>query len=90
MTKTKVIVTGGCGFIGSNLTKKLFDLGYDVHVVDDFSTYEGVPLDFPNELVLGPVTNELDENKVTVHKVDIRIGYDVLHKIFEIALALPD
>ena len=83
MTKTKVIVTGGCGFIGSNLTKKLFDLGYDVHVVDDFSTYEGVPLDFPNELVLGPVTNELDENKVTVHKVDIRIGYDVLHKIFE-------
>jgi len=35
--KTKVIVTGGCGFIGSHLVDRLIDLSYDVHVIDDES-----------------------------------------------------
>jgi nucleoside-diphosphate-sugar epimerase len=33
----KALVTGGCGFIGSNLTKKLVELGWQVDVVDDMS-----------------------------------------------------
>ena len=33
----KVIVTGGLGFIGSNLVDKLIQLGYDVIAVDDLS-----------------------------------------------------
>lgn len=33
----KALVTGGCGFIGSNLTKKLVKLGWQVDVVDDMS-----------------------------------------------------
>ena len=33
----KALVTGGCGFIGSNLTKKLVELGWEVDVVDDMS-----------------------------------------------------
>jgi UDP-glucose 4-epimerase len=33
----QVIVTGGCGFIGSNLVDKLVDLGYAVIVIDDES-----------------------------------------------------
>jgi len=32
------IVTGGCGFIGRNLTKKLLSLDHDVLIVDDLST----------------------------------------------------
>src|SRR3989339_30593 len=34
---TKVIVTGGAGFIGSNLTDKLIEKGYEVHILDNLS-----------------------------------------------------
>jgi nucleoside-diphosphate-sugar epimerase len=33
--KIKVIVTGGAGFIGSNLTDALVEKGFDVHVIDN-------------------------------------------------------
>ncbi len=33
----KALVTGGCGFIGSNLTKKLVKLGWQVDIIDDMS-----------------------------------------------------
>lgn len=35
--KIKVIVTGGAGFIGSNLTDALVKKGFDVHVIDNLS-----------------------------------------------------
>ena len=34
----KVLVTGGCGFIGSNLVKRLVDMEWQVDVVDDMSS----------------------------------------------------
>jgi|TARA_B110000014_G_scaffold260275_1_gene249702 UDP-glucose 4-epimerase len=34
----KVLVTGGCGFIGSHLTEKLIELGYEVTIIDNLST----------------------------------------------------
>lgn len=33
-----VLVTGGCGFIGSYFTRYFLDSGYKVHVIDDLST----------------------------------------------------
>jgi len=37
MSKIKVIVTGGAGFIGSHLTDALVKRGFDVHIIDDLS-----------------------------------------------------
>ena len=38
MSKSKVIITGGAGFIGSHLTDALVKKGLEVHVVDNLST----------------------------------------------------
>lgn len=37
MKKEKVIVTGGTGFIGSNLVDELINQGYEVHIIDNLS-----------------------------------------------------
>ncbi|MEK9174765.1 MAG: NAD-dependent epimerase/dehydratase family protein [Patescibacteria group bacterium] len=35
---SKIIVTGGAGFIGSHLTDELVKLGFEVHIIDNLST----------------------------------------------------
>ena len=52
----KVAVTGGAGFIGSNLTHRLISEGHDVVVIDDLST--------------GLISN-VDQEKSTFHQVSI-------------------
>ena len=35
---SKIAITGGAGFIGSNLARKLLAQGHEILVVDDLST----------------------------------------------------
>jgi UDP-glucose 4-epimerase len=37
-TRQKALLTGGCGFIGSHLTERLLDAGWEVYALDDLST----------------------------------------------------
>jgi len=34
----KIVVTGGAGFIGSNIVDAYLELGHEVHILDDLST----------------------------------------------------
>jgi nucleoside-diphosphate-sugar epimerase len=53
----KVVVTGGAGFIGSHLVDALIGEGYEVHVVDNYSS--------------GKYENRLNSS-ATYHEIDIR------------------
>jgi len=55
--KKKVIVTGGCGFIGSEVVKQLLDKGYDVRVVDNLSKPESQVKE-GYEFINGDLTNK--------------------------------
>ena len=72
----KVAVTGGAGFIGSNLTRRLISQGYEVVVVDDLST--------------GLISN-VDQAETTFHQVSItdanalRTALKDCHTIFHLA-----
>lgn len=64
----KVLVTGGCGFIGSNLVHELHSLGYNITVVDDLSTGDLDNLsDLPLRVVHGDAL-ALYENLTGDHK----------------------
>jgi UDP-glucose 4-epimerase len=69
----RTLVTGGAGFIGSNLVDTLIEQGHDVFVLDDFSTGKEENL------------ARAHENGVTVHRADIRNADEVLKVVQTVA-----
>ena len=60
MADSPVLVTGGAGFIGSNLVDALLAKGHAVHILDDMSTGKrcNLPMDNPKvELIEGDVAD---------------------------------
>ena len=59
----RILVTGGCGFLGSHLCRRLVNEGHDVIALDNFFTSQKSNvkdlLDKPNfEVIRGDVTKE--------------------------------
>ena len=62
----KVLVTGGAGFIGSNLVDKLVQKGHKVIVLDNFSTGRPQNLEYVAEKIQ---LNECDISKLDKHSM---------------------
>ena len=62
---TRVLVTGGAGFIGSNLTEALLKQGHSVRVLDNFSTGKRENLVFDE----GYSTLEIIEGDITEYQI---------------------
>lgn len=82
-----ILITGGAGFLGSNLAQRLIDSGHEVDVVDDLSNGEREFLppdvgfferDFADDVILRSIKNQ--EYDVVYHLAAApRVGYSVDH-----------
>ncbi|MCX6761327.1 MAG: SDR family NAD(P)-dependent oxidoreductase [Candidatus Moranbacteria bacterium] len=72
----KVLITGGAGFIGSNLAKKLLDRGDQVVIIDNFNDY------YDPSLKEARIKKFLKGYKFKLYRGDIR-DVKLLEKIFK-------
>jgi UDP-glucose 4-epimerase len=70
MKKRRVLVTGGAGFIGSNMTDELIARGFDVTIIDNESTGEKVNINPAAKYIKGDVRENKDLEKVFADKID--------------------
>jgi len=71
-----ILVTGGAGFIGSNLIEKLLKEGYEVVCLDNFNDY------YNPQIKRNNIKSFLKERNFNLVEVDVR-DKDTLKKIFE-------
>ena len=72
----KILITGGAGFIGSNLTKKLVDRGDEVVMIDNFNDY------YDPQLKEDRIKKFLKGYKFKLYRGDIR-DEKLLERIFK-------
>lgn len=71
-----ILVTGGAGFIGAHISKRLIELGYHVIIVDNFNDY------YETSLKEARIEKLLINGSFTLYRADIK-EYDTLLPIFK-------
>jgi len=66
-----ILVTGGCGFIGSNLIDKLLDLGFKVICLDNFDDF------YPKEIKIQNISSALRNKNFTLFEGDLNVQDDI-------------
>ena len=65
------LVTGGAGFIGSNLVDKLIEDGHRVLVLDDLSTGREENINEKADFVKWDITKDWNESSITIEEIDV-------------------
>ena len=73
---SKILITGGAGFIGSHVAKALLERGDEVVIIDNFNSY------YDPQLKEDRVKNLLGSYNPKIYRVDIT-DKKALHKVFE-------
>jgi UDP-glucuronate 4-epimerase len=77
MTEPKtVLITGGAGFIGAHIAKKLAEMGHKIVIVDNFNDY------YDPALKEARVLHLLKDLPTTVYRINIK-DYDALRTVFQ-------
>ena len=80
------LITGGCGFIGRSLTRRLLEEGAYVRILDNFSIGSASDLDHDSPLVVFPENSTTPKlsGPVQVLEGDIRNRSDVIRACSDI------
>lgn len=89
MTQKRVCITGGAGFIGSNLARRFVNDGWHVTVVDDLSNGRREFLPAINGLIVGDFASSEVLDAIRADKFDVvfhlaakpRVSYSVEHPL---------
>ena len=65
----RIIVTGGAGFIGTHLVKRLISNGYKVTILDNMSTALETNINRDADMIYGDVSNEKDLKRLPLENV---------------------
>lgn len=71
-----ILVTGGAGFIGAHVAKKLAEMGHKIVIVDNFNDY------YDPKLKHARIQHLLQGLHITIYKIDIK-NFDALRIVFQ-------